>query len=178
MHTRNGDHDLVLVLAGHGLPAPTEIVVTAKLKGVGRKIVGLDDQVLNDGIHHGIGVFDSWDWDVTHAFENTRYNNGAQILDKMTLERRLAVLVVSKIIEELLRCSSETLVLRILIKLLPEVFEFIKDMVGVVLVAFSKKEPSFVLERVPFVGGGILHDKAGFLETLTNVAVNRLEPAF
>lgn len=69
LDTRNRHHDLVLVLVCNLLATPAEVVVGAELKHVRGKVVTLENQVLDDSIHHRILVFDTWDGNVAHVLE-------------------------------------------------------------------------------------------------------------
>lgn len=69
LDSRHGNHDLVLVLVGDLLAAPAPMVVACELKDVGCKIITLDDEVLDNGIHLGVGVLDARDRNVPHILK-------------------------------------------------------------------------------------------------------------
>lgn len=94
----------------------------------------------------------------------------------MRLELRLAVLVVSEILEQLIDGFRERLVLWILIELLSDEFELLYNPVGVILVALAEEESALVVEPVAFFGGGVLNDIALLLQAAADILVEIFEP--
>lgn len=176
LDARDGKHDLVLVLAGDGLAAPAPVVVAAKLQDVGSEVVTLENEVLDNGIHHGIRVLDTRNRNVTNGLEDTGENDISQVLDKMRLELSLSVLVLTKVEEELLNSIAEGNVLLVLVELVNVEFELIGNSVGVVAVAVAEEELALVVELVPLLSGLVLKNVALLLETLANVLVHVSEP--
>jgi len=83
LNTADRQHDLVLVFVGNVLAAPAEVVIAGKLDSIGHKIIALDDQILNDGIDHRIGILDSWNGNVANALESGREDDLTEILNEM-----------------------------------------------------------------------------------------------
>lgn len=176
LHTRDGEHDLILVLARDGLAAPAPIVVRAKLQRVGGEVVALNDEVLNNGIDHGVAVLDTWDRDVAHVLKDGREDDIAQVLHEVRLEDGLAVLVVTEVVEKLVDGLGELLVLWVGIKLLADELELISNAVSVATVAAAQEVVAVVVELVPLVVAAVLEDEALLLESLANEVVDALEP--
>jgi len=177
LDARDGKHDLVLVLASDGLAAPAPVVVAAELHDVGSKVVTLEDEVLDDSVHHGVGVLDARNRDVADGLEETGEDNLGQILDEMRLELSLAVLILTEVEEELLDSITEGDVLSVLVELIDVELELIGNSVGVVAVAVTEEELALVVELVPLLGGRVLEDVALLLEALADVLVHVSEPA-
>jgi hypothetical protein len=97
-------------------------------------------------------------------------------LEQMGLESGLSVLVIAKISEQLLHSQAELLVLWVLVELVGKELDLIDNTVGVVAVTVTEEEVSTVVELIPLVGSGILHDIALLLQDLSGISVNALEP--
>lgn len=177
LNTRYGDHDLILVLVGHGLSAPTEVVIAAKFEGVGRQVVALNDKVLNNSVNHRISVLNTRHRDVAHTLKDTWDDDVAEVLEKVRLECRLAVLIVAKLVEKSLHGLTKLLVLWILIKLITDEFEFIDHAVGVVTVTIAEEEAAFVVQLVPLLSSRVLQNEALLLKGFTDILVDVAEPA-
>lgn len=54
--------------------------------------------------------------------------------------------------------------------------QLVDHTVCVITVAVAEEEVATVIDLIPFVGGGILHDKALLLEAFTNIVVHVTEP--
>ncbi len=96
----------------------------------------------------------------------------------MRLERWLTILIITEIVQKLLYGVTKAFILRILIELETEKFEFVKDAVGVVSIAITEQELAFLLELVEFFGGVVLQNVPLLLETLAYISVDLAEPAF
>jgi hypothetical protein len=164
------------MLVANLLATPTEVVVTAELEDIGHQVVRFNDQVLNDGVNHGIRHFDSRNWDIAHVLEDGGEDDLAEILDEMLLEHGFPVLIVTKVKEQLLYCLTKGLVLGIFVELVAHELELVDDSVGVVAVTLAEKVSAVVVELIPLFVGGILHNEALFLEAFANVFVDALEP--
>lgn len=175
LNARDRHHDLVLVLALDRLAAPAEKVVAAELEYVGRQVVSLDDQVLNDGIGHGVRILNARNGHVADVLEDTGEDDLAKILEQVRLEGWLALLVVSEIGEQLLDRSRERRVVRIGVELFADELELIQNTVGVVAVAIAKQEVALVVQTVGLLVGLFLHDVALLLQCFSDVAVEVLE---
>jgi len=176
LYTRDREHDLVLVLARDGLASPAPVVVRAKLQRVGSKVITLDDEVLNDGVDHGVAVFDTRDGDVTDVLEDGREDDVAQVLEKVGLEHSLAVLILTKVKEELVDRLSELLVLRVSVELLANEFELVGDAVSVSTVAATKEAVTIIVDLVPLLVATVFEDEALLLESLADELVDASEP--
>ena len=178
VHLDAGDsqHDLVLVLILDRLASPTEMVVAAELENVRRQVVTLNDQILNDSINHGIGILDARDGNVADILEEGWENDVAEVFDEVRLEFRLAVLVVTQVIEELIHCVGESAILRILVELVGEELCLVNDTIGVIAVTLAKKEVALVIKLVPLLVGVVLHYIALLFEATAKVGVNVFEP--
>ncbi len=158
------------------LAAPTEIVVATKLEHVGHQVIGFNDEILDHGVDLRIRHLDPGDWHISDVLEDSREDNLAEILDKMLLEHRLAILVIAKVKEQLLNGQAERLVLRILVKLVTQELDLIDDAVRMITVTLTKQIPAMIIEFIPLILSSILHDEALFLEALAYVCINALEP--
>ena len=176
LDARGRDHELVVMLVLDCLAAKTPVVVTTDFDGVGKEVVTLDDQVFNDSIDHGVGDLDTRNGDISSVLEDARYDNLGKILDEMRLELGLTVLIVAQVEEELLGCSSERLVLGILVELVSHELGLVDDAVGVVSVTFAEEELTLVIDAVPLVIGRILQNETLLLKTATDEFVEILEP--
>lgn len=154
------DHDLVVMLVADLLATPAEVVVTAKLESIGHQIVALNAQVLDNNIDHRVRNLDARNGDVADILEESRQDDVGQVLDKMFLELGLAILVVAELLEQALGGETELLVLRILIKLLAEELDLVKNAVGVIAIAVTEQEAALVIELIPLLGAGRLKNVA------------------
>ncbi len=77
LYAGNRHHELIFVRASHVLAAPPEVVVVGNLEQIGHQVVTLDDEILYDGIHHRIGVLNSWYGNICHTLEKTRKDDRA-----------------------------------------------------------------------------------------------------
>ena len=170
-------HDLVLVAVLDLLATPAPVVVAAELEDVGSKVVTLNDKVLHDGIHHGVRVLNTRDGNVADVLEEGREDDISQVLDQVRLELGLAVGVVSEVVEELVHRLGESLVLRVVVKLLGEELNLVSDLVGVVPVAVAEQELALVVELVPLGVGVILDDVTLLLQAAADEPVHVGEPA-
>lgn len=95
----------------------------------------------------------------------------------MFLEDRLAILIITKILEELLHSQSESLVLWVLVELIGEELNLIHDTVRMVTVTVPQEEIATIVELVPFFVGSVLHDESLLLEALSDKQIHVLEPS-
>jgi hypothetical protein len=177
LHARNRQHDLILVAVLDLLAAPAPVVVAAELENVRGKVVTLNDEVLNDDIHHVVGELDTGDGNVADVLKEGREDDISQVLDQVRLEGRLAVLIVAKVVEELVHRLGEGFVLRVLVELLANELELVDDSVGVIPVAVTEQELAVVVKLVPLGVGVILEDVALLLQAAANELVHVGEPA-
>ena len=84
-----------------------------------------------------VRVFDARNRNVANALKHFRKDDGAQVRDKVCLEHRLPVLVVTKIIEKLLHGITKGFVLRVLLELVREKLDLIEQAVGMIPVALT-----------------------------------------
>jgi hypothetical protein len=176
LHTRDGEHDLVLVLARNGLATPAPVVVRAKFERVGCKVVALNDKVLDNRVHHGVAVLNAWNGDVANILKDGRKDDFGHVLDKVRLEDSLAILVLTEITEQLVDRLGELLVLRVSIKLLADELEFISNAVSMASVTAAEEVVAIVVELVPLSVEAVLKDKALLLKGLANEVVDTCEP--
>ncbi len=176
LNARDSDATRVLLLVRDALAAPAHVVVGGKLDGVWHEVVGLDDQVLNNAVHHLVLILNAWNWNVSGVLEDSRKDNLANILKKVWLEGWLSVLVVTKVVEHLLARVAELSVQLILVELVVEELELINNAISVVAVTIAKEELAVVVNVVPLIGGSILEDVALLLQALADVSVGLLEP--
>ena len=178
LDTSNLDVHGVVVVVGNLLAAPAEVVLTGNFKDIGHEVVALKNKILDNGIELRIGVLNARDGDIGSLLQDSREDDGSQILDKVRLEGRLAVGVVAKILEELLHGSAEGLVVRILIELISDSLGLVNDTVGVTLVLATEQLAAVVVEAVPFLVGGVLEDVTLLKEDPADVFVEGDEPVF
>lgn len=178
IHLDTGNLDVhgVVVVVGNLLAAPAEVVLAGNFKDVGHEVVALEDKVLDNGIKLRVGVLNARDGDIGSLLQDSREDDGSQILDKVRLEGRLAVGIVAKILEELLHSSAESLVVRVLIELISDSLGLINDTVGVSLVLATEQLAAVVVEAVPFLVGGVLKDVTLLKEDPADVLVEGNEP--
>ena len=171
-----GDHEAVVVLALDRLASHAPIVVTANFHSIGKEVVTLDDEILDDDIDHGVRSLNARDGDVAGILEDVGDNDLSQILDKMGLECRRAVLILAQVEEQLLGSTSESLVLRVLVELVGEELGLVEDAIGMISVPLAEEESTLVVDLVPFVVGLILQNVTLLLKALADVLVEALEP--
>ncbi len=176
LDTRGRDHDLVVMFVADLLAAPAEVVIAAKFENIWCKVVAFDDQVFHHSIDHWVGHLDARDGNIASVLENGGQDDSADIFEKMLLEHWLAILIVTQILEQSLHGQSESLVLRVLVKLISKKLGFIDDAVGVIAVSFTEEELSMVVQLVPFFIGLILENEALLFQTFADEFVDRLEP--
>ena len=145
------------------------------LKNVGHQVITLNHQVLDDSIELWVLVLNSWDRHVLNISEETWKDDIAQVLEQMWLEGRLAVLIVSKILEELVEGLGEALVLWVLIELISQELDLIHNAISVVAVTITEKEVATIVQIIPLVRGTILHDVSLLLQDLADVRVQVTE---
>src|ERR1700712_4015041 len=95
----------------------------------------------------------------------------------MRLERSLAALVVTKIEEQLLHSGGESLILWVIVELITDELEFIGNAIGVATIFVTEKEVALVIERVPCISGGILHNVPLLLEAAADISIHVFEPS-
>ena len=156
---------ILLSLVGDLLAAPAEVVVATKLHHVGQQVVALDDKVLDHHIDHGVRHLNTRDRDVADVLEDTGDDDVAEILEQVLLEDNLAVSVAAEILEQLLDRVGKSLVLRVLVELVGQELDLVKDLVGVGAVALADEVTALVVELVPLAVGLILHDEALLTQT-------------
>jgi hypothetical protein len=111
-----------------------------------------------------------------HALEEARKDDVSKILDEMWLERSLAVLVSTEIVEQPVHGIGKGLVLRVSVELLANEFELVGDAVSVSAVAASQEIVTLIVDTVPLFGRGILEDVTLSLEDCADVRIEALEP--
>lgn len=178
IHLDTGNLDLngLVVLVGNLLAAPAEVVLAGNLADIGCEVVALKNQVLNDGIELRIGVLNARDGNVGRVLHDGWDDNLSQILDQVGLEDGLAVLVVAEIIEQLLAGLGKGVVLRVLVELVDEELDLVKNSVGVASVLVAEQVPAMVIEVIPLSGGGIVQNVALLKQAASDEGVRRLEP--
>ena len=72
--------------------------------------------------------------------------------------------------------QAEGLVLRILIELVPNELEFIKDAIGVISITITEEELSLIIKGIPLLSGSILQYIPLFLKASASILINGLEP--
>jgi len=147
-----------------------------EFENVGHEVITLNDQVLNNSIDLRVTVLNSGNGYISDALKCGRDDDLAKVLEQMRLESGLSVLVIAEISEQLLHSQAELLVLWVLVELVCEELDLIDNTVGVVAVTVTEKEVSTVVELVPLVGSGILHDVTLLLQDLSDISVNVLKP--
>lgn len=98
------------------------------------KVSRLDEEVLNDQIDCRISVLDSGNWDVADLGEDTWQDDILQIFQKMWLESWLAIIILTKVGEEVREAVTEASVHRILLELVTEGLQFVENTISVVAV--------------------------------------------
>jgi hypothetical protein len=176
LNARCSNHHLVLVLAGDLAAAEAIVVIVAELENVREQVVTLDDQVLNNGVDHWVGDFNTRDWHISSVLEDAWDDHVDEILDQVRLECGLSIVISAEIVEQLLHGVGQSLVLWILVKLIAHELELVHNTVGVVSVSIAEEEVSLIVEGVPLVGGLVLEDIALLLEASSDVLVHRFEP--
>lgn len=109
--------------------------------------------------------------------EDVRNDDLSQVLDKVRLEGRLSILILTQVKEQLLHGIGETLVLGILVELISHELQFINEVIGMVTVSLSEQELSLIVELVPFSVGLVLQNVTLFSKTSASVFVEMSEPA-
>jgi hypothetical protein len=94
----------------------------------------------------------------------------------MRLEDRLAILVVTKILEQLLERLSKGVVLSVLVELVGKELDLIDDTVGVASVLVTEEVSALIVQLIPLASGLLLKDVTLLKEASTDVRVHGLEP--
>lgn len=162
-------------MLAHASPADAAPTI-GNLKNIGHQVITLNDQILNDGVNHGIAVFDARNRHIANILKDGRDDDLAQVLDEVWLKGWLAILVIAQVIEELLQRQGKLLVLRVLVELLAQEAKLIHDAVRVIAVTVAQQKVATLVELVPLVHGTVLHDVALLLEALANVGIDAREP--
>lgn len=166
----------LMVLVGNLLATPAEVVLAGNLQDIGSEVVTLEDKVLDDSIELRVGVLNSGNGDVGNVLQGSRDNDIPQVLEQMGLEDRLAVLVVTKVLEQLCQRLSKGVVLRILVELVGEELDLVNNTVGVAAVLVAEEVSTLIVELIPLTGGLVLQNVALLKEASADVRVHRLEP--
>jgi len=164
------------VFAGNSLATESEVIIIAHLKDIRHHVVRLNDEVFDNGIDHRIRILNSRERNVANALKQFGNDDLSDVLDKVFLERRPAVFVVSKVIEQLLHGSPEALVVWVCCKLITQESEFIGDTICVVTVAVAKQEIAVIIQAIVLLGRLMAHDITLLFETGTDVVVDGPEP--
>lgn len=174
LDTRHRHHDLVLVPACNILATPTEPIIGAELEQIWREVIALNDQILDNGIHHRVGVLDTGKRDVLNIFEDGRNDNVAHVFEQMRLECGLAVLVIPKVIEQFLHCLGKGFVVSVLVELTGDELELVKNVIGMVAITIAKEKLALFIDLVPLFGSRVFQDIALLLEAATDEPVQAL----
>jgi len=172
---RSAQHELLIFAAVDSLATHTEVGISTELHTVWKHVPGLNDDVLNDGIHLMVRELDSWEWNVTDVLEDLRKDDLSNILEQMFLEGWLSILVGAQGLEELLNGSAELLRFWVLGKLLREESGLVDNMISMLSVSVPEEETSLVDKTVVLVGGVWLKDVSLLSQDTADVSVNALE---
>ena len=177
LDTRHRERRLAAQFARRCLPAPTDVIVAAEFEHVRHQVVTLNDQVLNHGIHLGIAVLDAWQRNVSDILEQVREDDVGEVLDKVRLEGGVALLVGAEVVEQLLHRRGEAFVLLVLVELLGQKLDLVKDPMGMVAIALAEQKLALVVKTVELVVDLIPEDVALLAEALAHITVDLLEPS-
>lgn len=165
-----------MVLVRSRLTTPFEVVIIGDFKHIWHQVVTLNDQVLDDGIDHGVGDLDARDGHISGVLEDARNDHVDKVFHQVRLECGLSILVRAKIIEELVHGIGKGLILWVLVELVAHELELVHDAVGMVFVAVAEQEVPLVIEGIPLIGRLVLENVALFLEASADVLVHGFEP--
>jgi len=149
--------------------------VSTEIHTVWKHVPGLNDDVLNDGIHLMVRELDSWEWNVADVLKDLRKDDLSNILEQMFLEGWLSLIVGAQGLEEPLNGSAELLRFWVLGKLLREESGLVDNMISVLSVSVPEEETSLVDKTVVLVGGVWLKNISLLLQDAADVAVDALE---
>lgn len=170
------DHGGVGVLAGNSLATKSQVIVIAHFKDIRHHVVRLNDEVFDNSINHRIRILNSRERNVANALKQFGNDDLSDVLDKVFLECRLAVFVVSKVIEQLLNGLAEALIVLVCRKLFAQELEFISNTIGVITVAVAKQEIAVIVQAIVLLSRLMAHDITLFFETGADVVVDGTEP--
>jgi len=172
---RSAQHELLIFTAVDSLATHAEVGISTELHTVWKHVPGLNDEVLNDGIHLVVRELDSWEWDVADVLKDLRKDDLGNIFEQVLLEGWLSLLVGAQGLEKLLNGRTELLRLWVLGKLLREEFGLVDNMISVLSVSVPEEETSLVDKAVVLVGGVWLKDVSLLSQDTADVPVDALE---
>jgi len=164
------------VLAGNSLTTESEVIVIAHFNDIRHHVVRFNDEVFDNSINHRIRILNSRERNVANALKQLGNDDLSDVLDKVFLECRPAVFVVSKVIEQLLHGPTEALIVRVCCELITQESEFIGNTIGVITVAVAKQEVTVIVQAVVLLSRLMAHDIALLFETGADVVVDGTEP--
>jgi len=156
-----------------------EVVASLDLEQVGEEVGSLEGKVLDDEVDVGRGVLGTRNGNVTDLLEEFGENDGSDILPEVRLVLEVTFRVEEEVGEESLDGFSETLVESIVGVLSEEVLNLVEESILVSSVFAVLGIPELLARVLEFLSTTvtlILHDVSRFLEALTNVAVEFVEP--
>jgi len=166
----------VAVLAGNSLATESQVIVIAHFKDIRHHVVRLNDEILDNSIDHRIRILNSRERNVANALKQFGNDDLSDVLDKVFLECRPAVFVVSKVIEQLLNGLTEALIVLVCCKLFTQELEFIGNTIGVITVAVAKQEISVIVQAIVLLSRLMAQDITLLFETGADVIVDGTEP--